>query len=93
MKRGAVLINVSRGPVVDEKALAEALRSGQLGGVGLDVFDPEPPGKDHPLYSLPNVVLTPHIAGASWESKRGCSMVVVDIVRILRGEAPAHPVA
>ncbi len=91
-KPGCIFVNLSRGPVVDEEALAAALRSGRLGGAGLDVFVQEPPPKDHPLLSLPNVVVAPHVGGGSWESKRGCSMVVQDIVRILRGEEPVHPV-
>jgi phosphoglycerate dehydrogenase-like enzyme len=61
MKRGSVLVNVSRGPIVEEKALIAALRSGHLAGAGLDVYDREPLPADHPFRSLDNVVLTPHI--------------------------------
>lgn len=93
MKPGAIFINVSRGAVVDEAALVEALRSGRLGGAGLDVFAREPPGAENPLLALPNVVVAPHVGGASWESKRGCSMVAEDVVRLLRGEEPRFPVA
>jgi len=92
MKPGCIFINVSRGAVVDEEALVAALRSGHLGGAGMDVFEAEPPGKDNPLWSLPNVVVTPHVAGWSLESKIGTSMVVKDIVRVLKGEKPKHPV-
>ncbi len=62
MKRGAILVNGSRGDVVDTDALVEALRSGHLGAAGLDVFDPEPLPADHPLRTLEQVVLSPHIA-------------------------------
>jgi phosphoglycerate dehydrogenase-like enzyme len=61
MKSGAILVNISRGPIVEEKALVEALRSGHLAGAGLDVFDREPLPADHPFRSLDNVVVTPHV--------------------------------
>ena len=61
MKAGAILVNISRGPIVEEEALVEALRSGHLAGAGLDVFDREPLPADHPFRSLGNVVVTPHI--------------------------------
>src|SRR5699024_715705 len=64
MRPGAVLINVSRGGIVDADAAFEGLRSGHLGGVGLDVFSPEPPG-DHPLFHHEKTVLRPHMMGLS----------------------------
>ncbi|HLU49955.1 MAG TPA: hydroxyacid dehydrogenase [Planctomycetota bacterium] len=92
MKRGAILLNLARGPVVDEDALVHALRSGRLAGAGLDVFIEEPPPADHPLFELPNVVLTPHRGGYSSESIVGISRVAEDVLRVLRGEEPEFPV-
>lgn len=62
MKDGVYIINVSRGPIVDTEALTEALRSGKVRGAGLDVTEPEPLPADHPLWSMPNVIITPHVA-------------------------------
>jgi phosphoglycerate dehydrogenase-like enzyme len=63
LKPGAILVNVSRGPVVQEKALIEVLRNGQLGGAALDVFAVEPLPKEHPFWSMPNVLVSPHFSG------------------------------
>jgi glyoxylate reductase len=65
MKRTAVFVNTARGPIMDQKALAEALRSGTIFAAGLDVTDPEPPSPDDPLLGLPNVIVAPHIASAT----------------------------
>jgi len=65
MKRTAVLINVGRGPVVQEAALIDALRRGLIAGAGLDVFEREPLPADSPLYDMENVIITPHVSGAS----------------------------
>jgi D-3-phosphoglycerate dehydrogenase len=67
MRKGAVVVNVSRGGLIDEAALAEALTSGHIAGAGIDTFAQEPLGAEHPLRSAPNAILTPHIA---WRSNR-----------------------
>ncbi len=85
------LVSASRGPIVDEAALVEALQKGQLAGAGLDVYDPEPPAADHPLFALDNVVLTPHLASFTEEGRRRMGMTVAeDVLRILRGERPVY---
>jgi phosphoglycerate dehydrogenase-like enzyme len=68
MKASAILVNTCRGPVVDEDALYRALADGKIAGAGLDVMVEEPPKADHPMFKLPNVTLTPHSAGPTWEN-------------------------
>jgi D-3-phosphoglycerate dehydrogenase / 2-oxoglutarate reductase len=89
MPQGALLVNTARGALVDETALADALRSGHLAGAGLDTFAAEPPDPKHPLFALDNVICTPHIAGATKGSLlRVGTIAATNIVRHLRGEAP-----
>lgn len=93
MKPGAWLINSARGGIVDEQALSRALREERLGGAALDVRDPEPPGPQDPLAGMPNVLLTPHIAGVTEESmRRACLHVAEDVLRVLDGESPQSEV-
>ncbi|MFO1219381.1 MAG: hydroxyacid dehydrogenase [Burkholderiaceae bacterium] len=80
MKKGAVLINTARGGIVDEVALAQALRSGTLGGAALDVFDSEPLAAAPPFAQCPNLVLTPHVAGVTAEANERVSFLIADKV-------------
>jgi D-3-phosphoglycerate dehydrogenase len=92
LPRGAVLVNTARGALLDYTALPEALRSGQLEGVALDVYDVEPPPADWPLHAEPNVVATPHLAGATKQTAhRAAGIAAAEVGRWVRGEALAHP--
>ena len=89
MRPGTYLINVSRGPVVDEAALIRALDAGHLAGAGLDVFDPEPPLPSNPLLRMSNVVVTPHIASNTDQGYWKMSRSVVDqVLQVLAGQRP-----
>jgi len=87
MKRGAVLINISRGSIVDEDALVEALLSGHLGGAALDVFKVEPLPPDSPLWGMPRVIISPHSAStADTENTKLTNLFVYNLTRYLKGE-------
>jgi D-3-phosphoglycerate dehydrogenase len=91
MKPTASVISCARGGIVDEAALLEALRSGQVAGAGLDVFEKEPPDPASPLFSMDNVVTTPHVAGGTVEAMEAMSLLVAEeVLAVLRGEKPRH---
>jgi phosphoglycerate dehydrogenase-like enzyme len=91
MKRTALLINQARGRVVNEDALAQALKEGLIGGYATDVYEKEPPEPESDLMRLKNVIATPHLAGSTRESRaRSARMIVKDITLIMQGKAPVH---
>lgn len=93
MKPSAYLVNVSRGGIVDQAALTEALLTGRIAGAGIDAFEHEPPSVDDPLMSMPNVIITPHSAYHSLESVEELRhTVVADVVGVLSGSPPLNPV-
>ena len=91
MKPTAILINTSRGEVLDAKALADAIREKRLAGAALDVFDPEPPKEEFPLLGFENVLLTPHLAARTFTAIENMSWVVRDVMAVLEGERPKYP--
>lgn len=91
MKHGAVLINTASAELVDQRSLTEALRSGKLSGAGLDIFPTHPVEPTYPLLDMPNVVLTPHIGGATDDTiARHSAMMAEDLIRFARGEKPLN---
>jgi glycerate dehydrogenase len=93
MKPNAFLLNTSRGPLIDETALAEALRRGQIAGAALDVLTEEPPPSEHPLYTAPNCFVTPHIAWATRAARARLMRVAVDNVRAFIQGKPQNVVS
>ncbi len=92
MKPSAYIINLARGPIWDERDLYAVLKEGKIAGAGSDVYEVEPAAKDHPLFQLENFVGTPHMAAHTHEALRRMSLVAEDIIRVLDGKAPLHPV-
>jgi D-3-phosphoglycerate dehydrogenase len=91
MRKGSYLINVARGALIDEAVLLEVLRSGHLAGAALDVFDPEPPMANHPLFTLPNTICTPHIGSHTAASVLRIQVMACEqIASALRGERPTN---
>jgi phosphoglycerate dehydrogenase-like enzyme len=91
MKSTAILINTSRGEVLDAQALADAIREKRLAGAALDVYHPEPPPADFPLLGFENVLLTPHLAARTNTAMENMSWVVRDVVEVLEGRKPRYP--
>ncbi|HVK09709.1 MAG TPA: NAD(P)-dependent oxidoreductase [Gemmataceae bacterium] len=91
MKPTAVLINTSRGEVLDDAALAAAIREKRIAGAAIDVFDPEPPKADYPLLGFDNVLLTPHMAARTYTAIENMSWVVRDVLEVVHGRPPKYP--
>ena len=93
MKKSAVFVNVSRGTLVDQIALAEALKNGSISAAGLDVTDPEPLPRDHALLTLPNVTITPHTASATIQTRQGMVQMTIDNIKAaLQGQPMVNEV-
>ncbi|WP_029871368.1 hydroxyacid dehydrogenase [Rhizobium leguminosarum] len=91
MKPAAILVNVSRGPVIDDAALIEALRDGRIGGAALDVFATQPLPLDHPYLGFDNVIVTPHLAGLTEESMmRMGTGAASEVLRVIKGDLPVN---
>lgn len=92
MKPNALLVNTSRGPLVDNEALAQALRAGTIAGAGLDVLDTEPPPADNPLLSAPNCIITPHIAWYAKEARQRLMQIAADNLAAFQAGSPVNTV-
>jgi phosphoglycerate dehydrogenase-like enzyme len=87
----AILVNAARGAVIDTEALAQVLQEGRIFGAGIDVYEPEPPREDNPLFQLERTVLTPHVASRTEEGRTLMGTTVVqDILRVLEGQEPEY---
>ena len=93
MKRSAFLINTARGPLIDEPALAKALLESKIAGAGLDVLSQEPPSVDNPLFKVPNCVITPHIAWATWKARMRLMEIAAENVRCFLESRPCNVVS
>lgn len=91
LKPSAIIINTSRGEVLDTAALAQAIRAKKIAGAALDVYTPEPPSADFPLLGLDNVLLTPHVAARTTTAMENMSWVVKDVMAVINGQAPRYP--
>ena len=95
MKKGAIVINTARGAICDEAALADALLSGHLGGLGVDVYSVEPFDKDHPFNKIlgrDNVCLTPHMAWGAYESRNRCVSVIAKNIECYFKNTPQNQI-
>jgi D-3-phosphoglycerate dehydrogenase len=91
LKPSAILVNAARGDVLDQAALALALSAGRIHGAGLDVYSPEPPAPDNPLFQLDRIVLTPHVASKTYEARTSMGLTVVDdILSVLNSRKPKY---
>lgn len=91
MRPDAFLVNAARGAIIQEPALLRALREGWIRGAAIDVFDPEPPPADSPLFALDALLVTPHVANLTAEAVRGMALsAATQILQALRGERPPH---
>ena len=93
MPEGALLVSTARGGIIDERALEDALRSGQIAGAGLDVWDKEPPPPNHPLLTFDTVIASPHTAGVTVDSRATMARYsATQLIDLLDGKPPARPV-
>ena len=92
MKKTAIIINVSRGGIIDDKSLYESLRNREIAGAALDTPEEEPVKVDNPLLSLDNVIITPHIGGSTFEASiKNANSAIEEVIRFLKGLPPLVP--